>query len=215
MSSLSSLVNSETVTLYGEDIHPQPYNMPTIASWQRLWAFWDLVTLRMIPREMLHHKPIDLRHKCLFYIGHIPTFLDMLVVKEVHGEGLKDRDEDGNVRGYTDKWFVSIFERGIDPHVDDPDHCHVGLSLFFLSRRFVADPSRPVVQSHSEVPTKDEDWPSLEAIISYRDRIRARLMRIYEEIESGKKRLTKRLVRVMQMAYEHEGWHIEVGLLFI
>ena len=26
-----------------------------------------------LPPEMLHQKPIDLRHKCLFYIGHIPT----------------------------------------------------------------------------------------------------------------------------------------------
>jgi len=31
----------------------------------------------MIPHEMLHQKPIDLRHKCLFYIGHIPTYVLM------------------------------------------------------------------------------------------------------------------------------------------
>ena len=31
----------------------------------------------MIPQEMLHQKPIDLRHKCLFYIGHIPTYVCM------------------------------------------------------------------------------------------------------------------------------------------
>jgi len=31
----------------------------------------------MIPQEMLHQKPIDLRHKCLFYIGHIPTYVLM------------------------------------------------------------------------------------------------------------------------------------------
>ena len=29
------------------------------------------ITLQMIPREMLHTKPIDLRHICLFYIGHM------------------------------------------------------------------------------------------------------------------------------------------------
>ena len=70
------------------------------------------------------------------------------------------------------------------------------------------------MQSHSDVPTRDEDWPSLEAILAYRDRVRARLLRIYEEIETGKRKLTRRLVRVMQMAYEHEGFHVEVRSLF-
>ena len=31
----------------------------------------------MIPPSMLFQKPIDLRHICLFYLGHIPTFLDI------------------------------------------------------------------------------------------------------------------------------------------
>jgi hypothetical protein len=31
--------------------------------------------LQMIPRNLLHVKPIDLRHKCLFYIGHIPAYV--------------------------------------------------------------------------------------------------------------------------------------------
>jgi len=33
------------------------------------------------------------------------------------------------------KYFWNIFERGIDPHVDDPDHCHVSNTFslpFFL-----------------------------------------------------------------------------------
>jgi hypothetical protein len=29
------------------------------------------ITLDMIPKEMLHQKPIDLRHICLFYLGHM------------------------------------------------------------------------------------------------------------------------------------------------
>ncbi len=48
-------------------------NIPTLEEWDKLWAAWDMVTLQMIPQEMLHQKPIGLRHKCLFYIGHIPT----------------------------------------------------------------------------------------------------------------------------------------------
>ena len=50
-----------------------PFGPPTLEEWKELWKAWDLVTLGMIPPEMLHQKPIDLRHKCLFYIGHIPT----------------------------------------------------------------------------------------------------------------------------------------------
>ena len=49
-------------------------NIPSMDEWKVLWAAWDLITLQMIPETMLHQKPIDLRHKCLFYIGHIPTY---------------------------------------------------------------------------------------------------------------------------------------------
>jgi hypothetical protein len=31
----------------------------------------------MIPEAMLFQKPIDLRHICLFYLGHIPAFQDI------------------------------------------------------------------------------------------------------------------------------------------
>jgi hypothetical protein len=92
-------------------------NIPTLDEWRNLWKAWDLVTLRMIPEEMLHQKPIDLRHKCLFYIGHIPTFLDMLLSKSIGGSPSEPA------------YFWNIFERGIDPHVDDPTHCHVSLTI--------------------------------------------------------------------------------------
>ncbi len=42
-----------------------------------MWAAWDFVTRKMIPDSMLFEKPIDLRHICLFYTGHIPAFLDI------------------------------------------------------------------------------------------------------------------------------------------
>ena len=54
-------------------------NIPTVEDWKNLWANWDLVTLKMISPTMLLQKPIDLRHKCLFYIGHIPTCVNFLV----------------------------------------------------------------------------------------------------------------------------------------
>lgn len=53
------------------------FGVPSMRDWQDMWNAWDFVTLRMIPSSMLFEKPIDLRHICLFYLGHIPTFLDI------------------------------------------------------------------------------------------------------------------------------------------
>ena len=54
-----------------------PFGMPTPQEWRDMWAAWDFINRRMIPPSMLFEKPIDLRHICLFYQGHIPTFLDI------------------------------------------------------------------------------------------------------------------------------------------
>ncbi|PBK74139.1 hypothetical protein ARMSODRAFT_986213 [Armillaria solidipes] len=156
-------------------------NIPTLNEWKTLWSAWDLVTLKMIPQEMLLQKPIDLRHKCLFYIGHIPTFLDMLLSKAVGGSATEPA------------YFWNIFERGIDPHVDDPEYCH----------------------NHSEVPEVDEDWPSLETIMGFRDGVRARLAQLYEDIESGKQALTRNIARTLVMTLEHEGFHVETLLYML
>uniref|UniRef100_A0A8H7Y2K3 Uncharacterized protein n=1 Tax=Psilocybe cubensis TaxID=181762 RepID=A0A8H7Y2K3_PSICU len=156
-------------------------NIPTLEDWKTLWANWDLITLEMIPPSMLHQKPIDLRHKCLFYIGHIPTFLDMLISKSIGGQPTEP------------KYFWNIFERGIDPHVDDPDHCH----------------------NHSEVPEKDEDWPTLEAIIGFRNGVRARLECLYDDLATGKRTLTRNIARTLVMTYEHEGFHVETLLYML
>ncbi|KAG6895451.1 hypothetical protein C0992_001173 [Termitomyces sp. T32_za158] len=156
-------------------------NVPTLEEWNNVWATWDLITLQMIPRDMLHQKPIDLRHKCLFYIGHIPTFLDMLLSKAIGGGASEPQH------------FWNIFERGIDPHVDDPDHCH----------------------SHSEVPEKEEDWPVLETIISFRNRVRSRLIELYDDLQTGKRHLTRNIARTLVMTIEHEGFHIETLLYML
>ena len=44
-----------------------------------MWNVWDCITLGMIPPEMLHTRPIDLRHICLFYLGHIPACVPSFV----------------------------------------------------------------------------------------------------------------------------------------
>jgi L-histidine Nalpha-methyltransferase / hercynylcysteine S-oxide synthase len=51
-----------------------PFAVPKMVEWEAMWKAWDAVTLGMIPPEMLHERPIDLRHICLFYLGHIPAY---------------------------------------------------------------------------------------------------------------------------------------------
>ena len=65
-------------------------------------------------------------------------------------------------------------------------------------------------QNHSDVPEADGDWPTLDSIIEFRDRVRARLMRLYEDLRIGKRKLTRNIARTLVMTLEHEGWHVEV-----
>lgn len=65
-------------------------------------------------------------------------------------------------------------------------------------------------QSHSEVPEADEDWPTLEDILGFRDRVRERLVRLYDDLESGKRIINRRVARMLVMTFEHEGFHVEV-----
>ena len=154
-----------------------PYGPPSLASFQDGWRAWDLITLGMLPPAMLHTKPIDLRHKPLFYIGHLPTFANILLSRALGDKPVGPRS------------YLTTFERGIDPSVDDPEQCH----------------------RHSEVPEKDEDWPALDEVIAYRDEVRAKVIdRIYAELESGERALTRRLARTLMMVHEHDGFHIEV-----
>ncbi|KAJ9122437.1 hypothetical protein QFC22_001862 [Naganishia vaughanmartiniae] len=156
-------------------------SIPSRQEWNTLWKFWDLVTLDMIPEQMLHQKPIDLRHKCLFYLGHIPAFLDIHLTRLLKGKHTEPEH------------FKDIFERGIDPHVDDPTKIH----------------------DHSRVPEKDEEWPVLQEILDFRDRVRKRLFALYDDIDSGKQVLTRRMGRILWMTHEHEAFHVETILYML
>ncbi|KAH9917963.1 uncharacterized protein B0H18DRAFT_1123326 [Fomitopsis serialis] len=158
-----------------------PFSMPTLDEWQTMWAAWDFITQRMIPPSMLFQKPIDLRHICLFYMGHIPTFLSIHLCRLL---GEADTEP---------AHFKYIFERGIDPNVDDPTQCH----------------------SHSEVPTRDEDWPSVADILQYQSRVRKRIIKLYDDFESGSVVLTRKIARVMFMTLEHEAFHAETLLYML
>ncbi|KDN51927.1 hypothetical protein RSAG8_00478, partial [Rhizoctonia solani AG-8 WAC10335] len=165
---------------YWSDPHSRSqYHSPTIKYPMDLQLYSHLSRLPVNGLKL--GRPIDLRHKCLFYLGHIPTFLDIHLTR-VLGEKHTEPEH-----------FKNIFERGIDPHVDDPTQIH----------------------PHSKVPEKDEDWPSLEEILSFRDRVRARLMQLYDDFESGKRVLTRTIGRVLWMTYEHEVLHAETLLYML
>ncbi|KAF9013309.1 hypothetical protein BDQ17DRAFT_1231986 [Cyathus striatus] len=158
-----------------------PFGVPSRREWKDLWAAWDVITIGMIPPSMLHQKPIDLRHICLFYLGHIPTFLD-IHLSRLLGESHTEPGE-----------YKYIFERGIDPNVDDPTVCH----------------------PHSEVPQNDEEWPAVSEILHFQKRVRDRLMRLYDDIDTGKLELTRKVGRVLFMTLEHEAMHAETLLYML
>src|SRR3569833_2640665 len=118
--------------------------LPSVEDWQEVWAAWDTVTRRMLPDQELLDKPIKLRNASIFYLGHIPTFLDIQLTKTTGQSPTEPA------------WYYSIFERGIDPDVDTPEHCH----------------------AHSEIPA---EWPPLPGILAYHERVRARLRGLYAE----------------------------------
>ncbi|EIW71173.1 hypothetical protein TREMEDRAFT_42626 [Tremella mesenterica DSM 1558] len=155
--------------------------VPSWEDWNSLWKLWDHITLDMIPSDMLHTKPIDLRHICLFYLGHIPTFLDIHLTRMTNGVHTEPEH------------FKYIFERGIDPDVEDPTKVH----------------------AHSEVPTAQEEWPSLDEILAFRDRVRARVHEIYTQLASGQMEYSRHIGRVLFMTFEHEAMHAETLLYML
>lgn len=155
-----------TPSLYAA--HP----LPTLQDWESLWAAWDTVTRRMLPDQELTEKPIKLRNACIFYLGHIPAFLDIQLTKTT-GDAPTDPSS-----------YYGIFERGIDPDVDNPEKCH----------------------DHSEVPN---EWPPVEDIIAYQDRVRSRLSGLYAKGIDG---IPRSIGRAIWLGFEHEIMHLETLL---
>ncbi|KAF2103583.1 hypothetical protein NA57DRAFT_33375 [Rhizodiscina lignyota] len=149
--------------------------VPSLQEFEELWTAWDMITQHMIPEDQLLTKPINLRNVCLFYLGHIPTFLDMQVTKAVNGEPTEPSH------------YPNIFERGIDPDVDDPTHIH----------------------AHSEVP---DEWPPKEEILAFQDRVRARIQKLYE---TGAAYSDRKVGRALWLGLEHEVMHIETLLYML
>jgi L-histidine Nalpha-methyltransferase / hercynylcysteine S-oxide synthase len=117
---------------------------------------------------MSHNKPIDLRHPYIFYLGHLPAFMD-IQLSRLLGEELS-----------KPAYFATIFERGMDPIMEDPSQCH----------------------PHSATT---DCWPEYADIISYRDKVHERCRKL---IRSDN--LSKRALRILNMCYEHDAMHLEV-----
>lgn len=159
-------------------LRPEEYAakpVPSLPEWDNLWRAWDTVTLQMIPTDELLSKPIKLRNACVFYLGHIPTVLAMHL-QNATGEGVEGIDE-----------YRRIFERGIDPDVDNPELCH----------------------DHSEIP---DEWPAQKDIIAFQDRVRNQLRQIYASGDANGKMAVQEAI---WLAFEHEIMHLETLLYML
>ncbi|KAJ1888598.1 hypothetical protein LPJ71_008440, partial [Coemansia sp. S17] len=86
--------------------------------------------------------------------------------------------------------YAQWFERGIDPNIENLSICH----------------------SHSEVP---KEWPLLDDILAYRDRVRARFTNWLDAYERGGRRAEVGAARRVWMAFEHEALHFETLLYMV
>ncbi|KAL4873974.1 hypothetical protein BDV12DRAFT_158831 [Aspergillus spectabilis] len=149
--------------------------IPRLEDFQSQWTAWDIVTKAMIPREELLSKPIKLRNSLIFYLGHIPTFSDIHLTRALGGKPTEPRS------------YQSIFERGIDPDVDDPEKCH----------------------SHSEIP---DEWPARSEILDYQDRVRNRIRSVLQM--SGLQQ-NRTLGEALWIGFEHDAMHLETFLYML
>jgi len=149
--------------------------VPSLDEWRQLWKAWDTVTRQMIPENELLSKPIKLRNACIFYLGHIPTFLD---IKLTEATGAPPTEP---------SYFYKIFERGIDPDVDNPEKCH----------------------AHSEIP---DTWPELQTMLTFQEDVRQRVITLYT---SGGVYTDNWTGRAMWLGYEHEAMHLETLLYML
>jgi EasF-like predicted methyltransferase len=170
-----------TPSRIGFDAGPSPSEyavkpLPSEKDWQQLWTAWDTVTRAMLPSmDGLLTKPIKLRNDLIFYLGHIPAFADIHFTKATGSPPTHPA------------YYHSMFERGIDPDVDNPEICH----------------------DHSEIP---DTWPPLEEILNYQARVRTRFI---EAIKSGEASTERKLTRSVWLCFEHEAMHLETFLYML
>lgn len=159
-------------------VKPEQYAanpVPTLEEFRSLWTAWDAVTRDMISDDELLDKPIKLRNACIFYLGHIPAFMDIHLTRATGSDPTEPAH------------FHQMFERGIDPDVDDPTKCHM----------------------HSEIP---DNWPELSRILDYQAKVRDRIQKLYV---SGLYQGDGAVARALWISFEHEAMHLETLLYML
>lgn len=193
---------SQTLTEHLNGVHFSATNLtgknrsivPNIYEWKQLWCSWDVVTNMIDHDTMLFEQPIGLRHPFIFYIGHIPAFLDVMMTRHK-----LDSVTSENHSLTEPAHFAEIFERGIDPDMDNPDIC---------------------CNPHSVVPNDDRDWPSVLSILQYQQLVRNRLKRflLHWETWVDSENCTpsrQSAGHVIWMCFEHEAMHLETLLYML
>eukprot|EP00523_Entomoneis_sp_CCMP467_P006687 CAMPEP_0168735062 /NCGR_PEP_ID=MMETSP0724-20121128/9137_1 /TAXON_ID=265536 /ORGANISM="Amphiprora sp., Strain CCMP467" /LENGTH=827 /DNA_ID=CAMNT_0008782189 /DNA_START=171 /DNA_END=2651 /DNA_ORIENTATION=- len=154
---------------------------PELNEFEEVWKIWHKLTSPEIIRDPLE-KPITLRHPLLFYVGHIPAFEDIFQSRHFD-EPLTEP-----------AFYATIFERGINPVVEDPTKCH----------------------AHSEVP---DEWPDISEVRAYDAHVHERVRKVYEKfvtptdgtVDPGMQRLGRQL----SIALEHSIMHIETFIYML
>ncbi|KAJ3250986.1 hypothetical protein HDU77_006197 [Chytriomyces hyalinus] len=152
--------------------------VPTLMEFEEIFKVWDTISLTMVPEGGHLEKPISLRHPFIFYVGHLPAFMDIQLSRCL-AEPFT-----------TPASFTEIFERGIDPDVEDPSKCH----------------------KHSKVP---DAWPELTQILEYAERCKQRIRSILTAHEKQPQKTGGALARVLWMSYEHYAMHLETFLYML
>mmetsp|Transcript_2836 Transcript_2836/g.5721 ORF Transcript_2836/g.5721 Transcript_2836/m.5721 type:complete len:868 (-) Transcript_2836:160-2763(-) len=154
---------------------------PELKEFEEVWKLWHLLTSPEIVKDPLE-KPITLRHPLLFYMGHIPAFEDIYQSRHF--------DEPLTEPAY----YATIFERGINPVVEDPNKCH----------------------AHSEVP---DEWPDVSEVRAYDAKVHDRVRSVYEKFitpTDGKVAPgMQRLGRQLSIALEHTIMHAETYIYML
>ncbi|KAM5506803.1 hypothetical protein McanMca71_001708 [Microsporum canis] len=148
--------------------------VPALGDFEAVWKLWDTVTTAMVPPNDLLSRPINLRNSLIFYLGHIPAFMDRHLTCATSGIPTEPAN------------FHSMFERGIDPDVDNPDHCH----------------------DHSAIP---DEWPAVETLVEYQQKVRVRAKSLYSDAKTG----DRRIAEALWISFEHETMHLETFLYML
>ncbi|EFR02392.1 meiotically up-regulated 158 protein [Nannizzia gypsea CBS 118893] len=148
--------------------------VPTLGDFEAVWKLWDTVTTSMVPHSDLLSRPIRLRNSLIFYLGHIPAFLDRHLSRATGGVPTEPAE------------FHSMFERGIDPDVDNPDHCH----------------------DHSAIP---DEWPAVETLVEYQRQVRIRAKSVYHNGQID----DRKVAEALWISFEHETMHLETFLYML